>query len=99
MLDPNDCCIFHEFEDAGNNLPVLRTVHGAHDYDISTVAHSHILNLVATGDSNGIVKIWDFQFGTHEGAISVNPTAGYESEMKEVPVEPHRAQRIAVVGK
>ena len=54
-------------EDAGNMLPVLRIVNMAHDYDISTVAHSHLLNLVATGDSNGVVKIWDFQFGTHEG--------------------------------
>ena len=68
-------------EDAGNNLPVLRTVHGAHDYDISTVAHSHILNLVATGDSNGIVKIWDFQFGTHEGTCCELNEAGKGTEI------------------
>ena len=54
-------------ENAGAKLPVLRTVHMAHEFDISAVAHSHVLNLVATGDSNGVVKIWDFQFATHEG--------------------------------
>ena len=41
----------------------------------------------------------DFTFKGMRSSCLVNPTAGYESEMKEVPVEPHRAQRIAVVGK
>ena len=68
-------------EDAGNTLPVLRTIHGAHDFDISSVAHSHVLNLVATGDSNGVVKIWDFQFGTYEGSCCEINESGKGAEI------------------
>jgi WD40 repeat protein/Ca2+-binding EF-hand superfamily protein len=68
-------------EDAGNNLPTLRTVNMAHEFDISALAHSHTLNLVATGDSNGVVKIWDFQFVTHEGTCSELDISGQGAEV------------------
>ena len=64
--------------EGGHAMPVLRTVHMSHDFDISSLCFSYTLNLVATGDSNGMVKVWDFQFSTYEGTcgnLDGTPTA------------------------
>ena len=41
---------------------LLREVECAHAHDITTMTFSHSLSLIATGDSNGVIRIWDFQF-------------------------------------
>ena len=54
-------------EPGEDDIPTLRSVADAHENDISAAAFSHPLSLIATGDSQGVVKMWDFQFLTFEG--------------------------------
>ena len=56
-------------EPGEDDIPILRTVVDAHENDISAAAFSHPLSLIATGDSQGVVKLWDFQFITCEGIL------------------------------
>ena len=39
----------------------------AHNTDITAVAVSVELSLVASGDASGTVHIWDYEFFRHEG--------------------------------
>ncbi|KAH9114476.1 hypothetical protein AeMF1_011440 [Aphanomyces euteiches] len=41
---------------------LLRCISDAHDSDIKCLAYSHSLSLVATGSSDGHIKIWDYIF-------------------------------------
>jgi len=41
---------------------LLREVECAHNHDITTMTFSYSLSLIATGDSNGVIRVWDFQF-------------------------------------
>jgi len=45
-----------------DSVPLLRSVSNAHSRDIVTTAFSYALSLIATGDSNGQIRVWDFQF-------------------------------------
>jgi WD40 repeat protein/Ca2+-binding EF-hand superfamily protein len=54
-------------EPGEDDIPILRTITDAHSNDISSAAFSHPLSLIASGDSQGVVKLWDFQFMSFEG--------------------------------
>ncbi|CAK4138930.1 unnamed protein product [Aphanomyces euteiches] len=41
---------------------LLRCISDAHDSDIKCLAYSHSLSLVATGSSDGHIKMWDYIF-------------------------------------
>ena len=56
-------------EPGEDDIPILRTVTDAHSNDISAAAFSHPLSLIATGDSQGVVKLWDFQFITCDSIL------------------------------
>lgn len=48
---------------------LLRTLRGGHqESDITCVTYSPYLSLIASGSSNGIVAVWDFEIGKLEGA-------------------------------
>ena len=54
------------------STPRLRTLSGGHrGYDISCLAYSEHYSLVASGSTNGIVAIWDFEIGKLEAACMV----------------------------
>ena len=48
------------------SVELLRCIECAHDNDINAMAHSRALSLIATGDENGALILWDFQFFSHE---------------------------------
>ena len=52
-------CIY----DDGNNdgLTLLRVIRFAHDRDITCVAFSYQLSVIATGAADGSLRLWDFQ--------------------------------------
>ena len=54
-------------EDDGDDLGPMRQVRRAHPTDITALGFSHALSLIATGDADGNVKLWDFQFVFPEG--------------------------------
>ena len=56
-------------EPGEDDIPILRTVTDAHSNDISAAAFSHPLSLIATGDSQGVVKLCDFQFITCDSIL------------------------------
>ncbi|CAM9325025.1 unnamed protein product, partial [Phaeothamnion confervicola] len=45
-----------------SNASLLREVNGAHDADITALALSRPLGLVATGAADGTLRLWDFQY-------------------------------------
>lgn len=57
-------------------MALLRVINRSHDRDISCVAHSHRLSLVATGSADFTVKLWDFQL-----AKRVSILHGHTSEI------------------
>ena len=52
--------IYDDTEDGGSVL--LRRMTGGHAGDVTALAFSYHLNLVATGASDGAVVVWDFEF-------------------------------------
>ena len=63
-------CVLDE-EPGDEIVPVLRSVEWAHTSDITCAAHSFALSLIATADSSGNIKLWDFQFLSFEGSLPV----------------------------
>lgn len=52
------------------NITLLRYLEGGHEgSDITIIAYSPYLNLIASGSSNGIISIWDFETGKLSGAF------------------------------
>eukprot|EP00750_Incisomonas_marina_P025522 INCI5535.1.p1 GENE.INCI5535.1~~INCI5535.1.p1 ORF type:complete len:1431 (-),score=285.07 INCI5535.1:1083-4799(-) len=43
-------------------VPLLRSVSNIHSHDVVAMEFSPALSLIATGDSNGQIRVWDFQF-------------------------------------
>lgn len=49
---------------------LLRVMKGGHaGSDITCITYSPYLSLIASGSSNGIVSVWDFEIGKLEGAV------------------------------
>ena len=46
---------------------MIRTIEEAHTSDITCMSYSRDLSLIATGDTNGWIKIWDLEFCQIEG--------------------------------
>ena len=53
-------CIHSESEAEEGVL--LRRIEKAHRTDITALAHSHMLSLIATGSADSTLKIWDYEF-------------------------------------
>lgn len=59
----------HVYDDTEEGDSVLlRRMSGGHDADVTALAFSHNLSLIATGDGAGRVVVWDFEFGRLLGA-------------------------------
>ena len=43
-------------------VPLLRGLKNVHSHDVVAMQFSNALSLIATGDSNGQIRVWDFQF-------------------------------------
>ena len=46
---------------------LLRTMTGGHAADITTLAYSRYLSMIASGSSDGYICLWDFEFGRLNG--------------------------------
>jgi WD40 repeat protein len=47
---------------------LLRTMTGGHVSDISALAYSYNLSVIASGSSDGCIRLWDFEFGRLDGS-------------------------------
>ena len=54
---------------------LLRQMTGGHDADITALAYSHTLSLIASGASDGLVQIWDYEFGRLDGTCKGHSAA------------------------
>lgn len=61
------------FDDNSKN-PLLRGITNAHDADITQLAYSYTLGLVATSSSDGVIKVWDYVYFSYEGQCSPTPS-------------------------
>lgn len=57
---------------------LLRQIIGGHTTDISALAYSPTLSLIATGSSDFTLQIWDFEFGSLDGTC-IGHTSGITS--------------------
>ena len=61
-------------------VSLLRVLKGGHQgSDITCITYSSYLSLIASGSSNGIVAVWDFEIGKLEGAVF-----GHEREVTSI---------------
>jgi hypothetical protein len=59
--------------DGSNECPLYSQ--NAHECDITAVAYSVELSLVASGDASGLINLWDFEFFKHDGVCLGHTTA------------------------
>ena len=45
---------------------LLRKMYGGHSSDITVLAYSEHLSLIASGDGEGIINVWDYEFSRLE---------------------------------
>ncbi|KDO35228.1 hypothetical protein SPRG_00073 [Saprolegnia parasitica CBS 223.65] len=57
---------------------LLRKMTGGHTGDITSLAYSHTLSLIATGSLDCMVQIWDYEFGRLDGTC-IGHTSGISS--------------------
>jgi len=60
-------CIHDESEAEEGVL--LRRITGGHRADITALAYSHNLSLIATGSADGVIKVWDYEFVRLEASL------------------------------
>lgn len=70
------------------DVSLLRSMKGGHQgSDITCITYSAYLSLIASGSSNGIVAVWDFEIGKLEGAVF-----GHKREITTIAfLEPYAA--------
>jgi WD40 repeat protein len=66
-------CIHDEME--ADRGVLLRKMSGGHGSDITALAYSENLSLIASSDSDGFLNIWDFEFATLEDSC-IGHTSG-----------------------
>lgn len=61
--------VINVYDESNPELPIrLRTIRGGHGYsEVRCLAYSAHLALMASGDSNGSVNVWDFEMSRLEG--------------------------------
>ena len=57
--------IVHDEVDPDKGI-LLRKITGGHVSDITALVYSEALSLIATSDNDGIINIWDYEFGRLE---------------------------------
>ncbi|KAG2784071.1 hypothetical protein PC129_g13525 [Phytophthora cactorum] len=55
---------------------LLRCITDAHDSDIKCLAYCHALSLVASGGTDGVIKIWDYIYFLLEDTCTPPPPSG-----------------------
>ncbi|OMJ87796.1 hypothetical protein SteCoe_10448 [Stentor coeruleus] len=56
-----------------SDVCLLRNLKGGHEgSDITFVTYSEYLSMIASGSSNGIISVWDFETGKHIGSFFNN---------------------------
>ena len=59
--------LVHDEEDPEEGV-LLRRMSGGHRNDVTCAAFSHNLSLISSGDADGALQLWDFEFARLEGS-------------------------------